>query len=167
MSSDASVEGWSLPGAFWPREVVSSVDTPQYVHDSADARRPTLEITRFGPPSLNLSTCIPSTCGLRKRTRQTSCRWKIRISERARSMFEANAARCSEMGTLPVLESSALHEAQPRVYHSSHEISVRQLYLVDNMGVASAFERPRAHVHRLLAHARRFAALCACAVPCL
>ena len=40
--------------------------------------------------------------------------------------------------------------------------SVRQLYLVDNMSVALAFERRRAHVHSLLVHIGRFAALCLC-----
>ena len=46
--------------------------------------------------------------------------------------------------------------------HSLHGTSVKQLHLADNMSVAVAFERRRAHVHRLLVYIPRFTALCLC-----
>ena len=72
-------------------------DTPQNDHDSAAAKGPLLEITRFKPPSLNPSIRTPNTCRPSRKTRPKSCGSKIRISERAQylwpTLWEPNGAR--------------------------------------------------------------------------
>ena len=63
-----------------------------------------------------------------------------KLARSARSVFEANALETKGAGAMAhkenilVLESRALHKAHSRVCHSSHGTSVRQVYLVDNMG---------------------------------
>jgi hypothetical protein len=59
-----------------------------------------------------------------------------------------------------ILEARALNKAHLRICSSRFGRDVRQLYLVDNMSVALAFERRRASSSGLLIHVRRFSAMC-------
>ena len=143
-------------------------DTPQIDHDSADAKGPTLDITHFRPPSLNPSIRTPNTCGPRRAQRVVNRRSKLLRSPC--TLCEASALDTkwriwAHKEDILVLVSKALHKAHSRVCRSSRGTSVGQvLYLVDNnnMSVALAFEQRWAHVHRLLVHIWRFAALCLC-----
>ena len=76
-------------------------------------------------------------------------------------------ATCSRFFDNLQVCSVKLSEPHPDKTHSrncqsSHGTSVRHLHLVDNMSVALAFERRRAHVHRLLVNMRRFTCLRRC-----
>ena len=70
--------------------------------------------------------------------------------------------RGAQGGHLLVLESERPTMPSREFCHSLHGTSVKQLHLADNMSVAVAFERRRAHVHRLLVYIPRFTALCLC-----
>ena len=162
LSSEASMAGWGRTGAFWPREVVSSVghtsERSRFRRcEGPDARDHAFQATFLepvdpytkhlrssqedAPKELWLGRsefpqrCVLSICGQRSgnqmepgygRTRKTSLCWsQERATKRTRGLC-----------------------------HSSHGTSVGPLYLVDNMSVALAFKRRRAHVHHLLVYIR-------------
>ena len=133
MSSDASMTGWGLTGAFWPREIVSSVE-----HTSERSRFRRCEEPNTRDHAFQAAILEPvDPCTEYLRSLQEDAPNVLWIEDlnfpavsaqyfRPMPWKPKGAGIWAHKEDILVLESTALHKAHSRVCHSCRGTSVRQ-----------------------------------------
>ena len=173
--SDASESGFGIAGSFWNLEALCSVgrcrERGRFRSEGAvDARRSALSAAGLGEfltaEGKDVTLCVDE--GEKALTESTLPRGDYEMDPEFREVPSALLShqlwRSVGQGTwkysehIGILESRALVKSLKRIALTRFGLNARQILLVDNLGVALAFDRSRCRSFAILRQIRKFAA---------